>query len=132
MAQDVHPMAPHHLPAFLPGPDGADPLFTFTVVMLLGAAMLLGVLYLSLHSVPERMAHSANNVQLQAVAVLTLLALFTHNHLFWIIALLIAVVRLPDYATPLNTIARALAKREGVDHSEPAAADKGHGDRDHA
>jgi hypothetical protein len=44
------------------------------------------------------------------VAVLCLLALFTHNHLFWIIALLLAFVRIPDFETPLYTIADSLKR----------------------
>lgn len=122
MAEDIHPAAPHHLPAFLPGPDGSDPLMTVTIFTLLGAAMLIGIVYLSLHAAPERMAHSTNNTQLQLVAILTLVALFTHNHLFWIIALVISVMRLPDYGTPLNAIARALAKRESLPDAPPEAA----------
>jgi hypothetical protein len=34
-----------------------------------------------------------------------LLALFTHIHLFWIAALLLALVDLPDFGTPLRSIA---------------------------
>ena len=35
MAAGLHVKAPHYLPGFLPGPDGADPLFTFVVWFLL-------------------------------------------------------------------------------------------------
>jgi hypothetical protein len=38
-----------------------------------------------------------------------LLALFTHNHAFWIAGLLLALVPpLPDFLTPLTSIARSL------------------------
>jgi hypothetical protein len=78
------------------------------------------VLYLSLHSLPERMAHRTSNTQLQIISILTLLALFTHQHLFWIAALLLAVVRVPDYSTPLQRIANALDPR-GAPPGERAA-----------
>jgi hypothetical protein len=123
MQGQIHPMAPHHIPWFLPGPDGSDGLFTFTVFMMIGAMLVLGNLYLRLHAVPERMAHSSNHTQQQAVTVLALLALFTHNNLYWVIALFIAVVRWPDFSTPLNAIADALERREGrqippdIDHA---------------
>jgi len=41
------------------------------------------------------------------VAVLGLLALFTHIHLFWIAALLLAMIDLPDFGTPLRSIAES-------------------------
>ncbi len=28
MSDSIYPLAPHHLPPFIPGPDGSDPLFT--------------------------------------------------------------------------------------------------------
>ena len=42
---DLHPLAPHHLPVYLPGPDGSDPLFTAVLVFLLVILMGVGVLY---------------------------------------------------------------------------------------
>jgi hypothetical protein len=42
--------------------------------------------------------------------VLGLLALFTHIHLFWIAALLLALVDLPDFGTPLRSIAGSVEK----------------------
>lgn len=123
MQGELNPMAPHHVPWFLPGPDGSDPLFTFTVVLMLGLLLVIGNLYLRLHAVPERMAHSSNHTQQQAVTLLALLALFTHNNIFWVIALLLAVIRWPDIQTPLNAIADSLERLEGrrvpldVDHA---------------
>ncbi|MEO1102497.1 MAG: hypothetical protein AAFW98_01995 [Pseudomonadota bacterium] len=135
----LHPDAPHHLPPFLPTADGSDWLFNMTVVSVLVIVLVVGNLYLRLHSMPERMAHKSNSVQLQAVAVLCLLALFTHNHVLWIIALLLAVIRVPDLATPLNTIADAVRRRElaplsaaseasASDASQPAAQSEGRRD----
>jgi len=107
---NTHPAAPHHLPGYLPGPDGSDPLFTAVVVVLLTVLMVAGVLYFKLHSIPEQMGERANSTQLQLISILAVLALFTHNNAFWILALLIAAIRIPDYLTPLQTIASSLKK----------------------
>ena len=108
MADGLHPQAPHHLPAFIPGPDGSDMLFTITVIFVIVAVFSLGVFYFRLHALPEKMAHKSNSTQMQLVGVLALLALFTHNNIFWVVALLLAAVRLPDFSTPLNSISRSL------------------------
>ena len=108
MAQDIHSQAPHHLPGFLPGADGGDFLFTVVVVFVIALVLGIGVLYFTVHALPEKMAHKANSTQLQLIGILTLLALFTHNNLFWVVALLLAAVRLPDIMTPLNSISRSL------------------------
>jgi len=107
---EIHPIAPHHLPGFLPGPDGSDPLFTAVVIVLLIVVMVAGVIYFKLHSIPEQMGEKANSTQLQLISILAILALFTHNNAFWILALLIAAIRIPDYLTPLQTIASSLKK----------------------
>lgn len=102
----LHPLAPHHLPGFITAPGESDVLLNVMIVLLIGAVLVVGNLYLKLHSLPERMAH--RTTQFQIVAVLGLLALFTHEHIFWIAALLLALVRLPDFTTPLNRIADSL------------------------
>jgi hypothetical protein len=43
-----------------------------------------------------------HKIQAQVVAVLALLALFTGVHLYWILGLLLSLVRLPDLWTPVN------------------------------
>lgn len=110
MDDPTHPLAPHHLPVFVAGPDGADPLFAGVVVFVLGFVLILGNLYLRLHALPDLMAHRANSTQYQVIGILTLLALFTHNNLFWVVALLLAALKLPDFATPLYSIARSLER----------------------
>lgn len=107
---EVHPKAPHHLPGYIPGPDGSDPLFIIVVVAVLVLFLVAGVVYFKLHSLPEHMGEKANSTQLQLISILAVLALFTHNNAFWVLALLIAAIRLPDYLTPIQTIARSLAK----------------------
>jgi multisubunit Na+/H+ antiporter MnhF subunit len=109
MSDNLHPLAPHELPAFLPAADGSDSLMTMVVILLCLLLLVVGNFYLKLHALPERMAHRKSHTQLQIITVLALLALFTHNNIFWVAALLLAVVKFPDYITPLNSIAKSLA-----------------------
>jgi hypothetical protein len=121
----IHPLAPHHLPGFITAPGETDVLLNAMIVLLLGAVLMIGNLYLQLHSLPERMAH--RTTQFQVVAVLGLLALFTHQHIFWIAALMLALVRVPDFTTPLNRIADSLEAERGVPPaSSPPAPPAGH------
>src|SRR5712672_2061688 len=82
-------------------------------IFLLVAILMVGNLYLRLHTLPERMAHKSQKLQFEIVAVLGLLALFTHIHLFWVIGLLLAMVDLPDFGTPLRRIAGSVEKIAG-------------------
>ena len=95
---------------FITPPGGTDTLFNIMVVFVLLLILLVGVLYLRLHALPEHMAHGASKTQLQLVAVLSLIALFTHNHLFWIAALLLALIEFPDFSTPVGSMADSLRK----------------------
>lgn len=122
MSEGIHPAAPHHLPIYIPRPDGSDPLFTVVVVAIVILCLLAGVLYFKLHSLPEQMGERANSTQLQLISVLAILALFTHNNAFWVLALLIAAVRLPDYLTPLQAIAKSLGKI-AANQPKPAPAE---------
>jgi len=109
MSDMQHPLAPHELPGFLAAADGSDNLMTLVIILLLILLLVVGNFYFKLHALPERLAHRKSNGQLQIITVLALLALFTHNNLFWVAALLLAVVRFPDYLTPLKSIARSLS-----------------------
>jgi hypothetical protein len=110
MSEAMHPVAPHYLPPFIVAPGETDVLFTGSVIFLVLAVMGIGSLYFWLHSLPERISHGAGQLQFQLVAVLSLLALFTHIHAFWIGALLLALVPVPDFWTPLASMADSLAK----------------------
>lgn len=78
---------------------------------------MLGVLFLRLHSLPERMGHK--KFQFEIVAVLGLLSLFTHVHLFWVAGLLLALIDFPDFTTPLKRMAGALEKLSGTEPPTP-------------
>jgi hypothetical protein len=107
---DQHPLAPHHLPGFITAPGETDVWMVVMGVFLIVAVLAVGNFYLQLHSLPERMAHKSQKLQFEIVAVLGLLALFTHIHLFWIGALLLAMIDLPDFGTPLRSIAGSVEK----------------------
>lgn len=109
-----HPAAPHLLPFFLPGPDGSDPVLVGTGIFLVVAVLTFGLLFLRLHTLPERMAHRTNKLQFEIVAVLGLLALFTHLHAFWVAGLLLALIDLPDFTGPMRRIAGSAEKLAGL------------------
>ena len=108
------PSAPHHLPSFITAPGDTDVLMVGVGIFLIVAVLAVGNFYLHLHSLPERMAHKSQKFQFEIVAVLGLLALFTHNHLFWVIGLFLAMIDLPDFSTPLRRIAGSVEKMAGV------------------
>lgn len=119
MHDQLHPLTPHHLPFYIARPGESDWLMVLMGIFLILAVLGIGNIYLRLHSLPERMAHKSQKLQFEIVAVLGLLALFTHIHLFWIAALLLALIDLPDFGTPLGRIAGSLERiadaSEGVD-----------------
>ena len=106
----MHPAAPHHLPFFIPGADGSDTLMVVMGFFLVAIILWVGTLYWKLHSLPERMAHRTHKLQFEIVAVLGLISLFTHMHIFWIAGLLLAMIDLPDFSTPLRSIAGSVEK----------------------
>src|SRR5258705_6716297 len=112
--ESLHPVAPHDLPGFITAPGDTDTLMVVVGIVLIGAVLMVGNLYLHLHTLPERMAHKSQKLQFEIVAVLGLLALFTHNHLFWVIGLFLAMVDLPDFGPPLRMIAGSVEKIAGV------------------
>ncbi|MDC7741203.1 MULTISPECIES: hypothetical protein [Rhizobium] len=111
----VNPAAIEHLPVFISQPGQTDYLFVAVIIFLVVAVLAVGNLYFQLHAVPERMAHRTSKVQMEVVAVLALISLFTHNHLFWIAGLLLAFVQIPDFSSPLYSIAQSLGKLSGRD-----------------
>ena len=103
-------MTPHHLPFYIAKPGETDVLMIVMGVFLVLAVLGIGNVYLHLHSLPERMAHKGQKLQFEIVAVLGLLSLFTHIHIFWIAGLLLALVDLPDFTTPLSSIAGSVER----------------------
>ena len=110
MSDQLHPMAPHHLPFYLAPGSGTDTLMVVMGLFLIGTVLWVGTLYWKLHSLPERMAHKSQKLQFEFVAVLGLISLFTHMHIFWIAGLLLALIDIPDFGTPLRSIADSVEK----------------------
>jgi hypothetical protein len=100
-------MSAEQIPGYLAGAN-SDPLMVVMAVILIVLVLLAGVFYFKLHAIPEYLAHGKNHTQIQLITILTILALFTHNNIFWVAALVLAVVELPDFLAPLKSIAKSL------------------------
>src|SRR5438034_8040676 len=120
MTEPLHPAASHNLPSFITAPGETDVLMVVMGVILLLAVLAFGILFLRLHSLPERMAHNSKKLQFEIVAVLGLIALFTHMHIFWIAGLLLAMIDLPDFGNSLGRIAVSTEKLAGVKPDDKA------------
>jgi len=57
MTAQINPAAPHHLPPFITAPGETDVLMMVMAVVLVLAVLGVGVLFLRLHTLPERIAH---------------------------------------------------------------------------
>ena len=89
-------------------------------IILVLAILVFGSLFFRLHTMPERMAHRGHKIQFEIVAVLGLLALFTHIHLFWVAGLLLALIDIPDFGGSLSRIAGSTEKLAGLGPGEGA------------
>src|SRR5262245_34618391 len=120
MADTMHPAATHHLPSFITAPGETDVLMVVMAAILLLSVLGFGILFLRLHTLPERMAHKGHKIQFEIVAVLGLIALFTHMHIFWIAGLLLALIDIPDFGNALRRIAGSTEKMAGMKPGEGA------------
>ena len=108
MAKSLQSEAENHLPVFITATGETDVLFILMAAFVLVAVIGAGVIYFRLHALPEQVAHRGQKVQFEIVAVLALLALFTHNHIFWVAGLLLALAPLPDIKTPVSAVVDSL------------------------
>src|ERR1700761_2517545 len=120
-------MTPHHLPFYITRPGETDVLMIVMGIFLILAVLGAGNIYLHLHSLPERLAHKSQKIQFELVAILGLISLFTHMHIFWIAGLLLALIDLPDFSTPLSRIAGSVEKVAEVEEvsTEASAGEPG-------
>jgi hypothetical protein len=118
LTDKLHPAAPHHLPSFITAPGETDIAMWAMGLLLIVAVLAVGNIFFKLHSLPERMAHKSQKLQFEIVAVLGLLSLFTHIHLFWVAGLILAMIELPDFSTPLRSIAGSVEKIANVEPGE--------------
>jgi hypothetical protein len=121
MSASLHPAASQHLPSFITAPGETDVLMAVVSVILVLAILGFGVLFFRLHTLPERIAHKSHKLQFEIVAVLGLLALFTHIHLFWVAGLLLALIDFPDFGGSLSRIAGSTEKLAGIEPTEDTA-----------
>jgi hypothetical protein len=105
-----HPTATHHQPLFITSPGETDVLLVVMALVLVAVVLAFGVFFFWLHNLPERLVHNSTKAQFDIVAALALLSLLTHIHLFWVLALLIALVKIPipDFTGLLGRIAGSL------------------------
>ena len=132
MTETLHPAASHHLPAFITELGETDVLMVVMAVFLVLAVLAVGLLFLRLHTLPERMAHKSHKLQFEIVAVLGLLALFTHQHIFWVAGLLLALIDIPDFGWPLRRIAGSLEKIADIPPGKGADSEPDGAVTDHA
>ena len=109
------------MPFFITAPGETDVLFNVTLVFVVACIILTGVVFLTIHSLPERMAHKSQKILLDLIALLCLLALLTHEHLFWFAAIVLAFIDIPDFLTPVNRIASSVATMAGQEAGEKPA-----------
>ena len=114
MADQLNPLATHHLPGFVTPPGETDVLMVATAIFLAVAVLGIGVFYFRLHALPEHLAHKGQKIQLDLVAILCLIALFTHMHIFWIAALLLAFIDFPDFGNVFGRIAGSVERMAGL------------------
>src|SRR5205814_10114254 len=97
-------------PMFISAPGETDVLMLVTGAVLVVSVVMFGIVFLRLHTLPERIAHKSHKLQFEIVAVLGLLALFTHMHIFWVAGLLLALIDLPDFGGWLGRIAGSVER----------------------
>ena len=120
--QSPHPVATEHLPMFVTAPGQTDVLMVVMAITLALAVVGFGILFLRLHTLPERVAHKGHKIQFEIVAILGLIALFTHMHIFWVAGLLLAFIDIPDFGGFLGRIAGSVERIAGV---KPGAGAEG-------
>jgi hypothetical protein len=109
----LHPAAPHSLPSFITAPGETDVFFVVSTTLVVLIILLVGVMFFWMHSLPERVAHKSKKLQFEIVAILGLLSLFTHQHIFWVIALILAFIEIPNFSHPLRSMAHSLERLAG-------------------
>jgi len=125
MSDSLNPAAPHDLPSFIAAPGETDVLMVVAGLFLVFAVVMFGILFLRLHALPEQIAHGSRKVQYEIVAVLCLLALFTHLHIFWVAGLILAFIDFPDFSGLLGRMTTSVERIADIKSSEGKSAAAG-------
>ncbi len=125
MTSPANPIATAHLPFFITAPGDTDVLYNITLVFVVASVVGLGIFFWTIHSLPERMAHRSKKIQMDIVALLCLIGLFTHEHAFWIAALLLAWIDIPDFFAPFRRLATAVETIAEQDDAGSSAGQQG-------
>lgn len=112
-----------HLPFYITAPGETDVLLVAVALTLVAVVIGFGALYFTIQAIPDRIAEGTSKAQMQLVGLLGLISLFTMNNLYWIAAILLAAVRIPDFVTPLKDIAASLRDREAEAGEAPLPED---------
>ena len=107
MRETAGAVAHEYLPFYITGPGETDILFGAVAISLVAILIGFGALYFTIQAIPDRIVEGAGKAQMQVVGLLGLISLFTMNNAYWIAAILLAAVRIPDIVTPLKEIAQA-------------------------
>ena len=78
----------------------------FLILIVLG----FGAIYFTIQAIPDRLVEGTSKAQMQLVGILGLVSLFTMNNAYWVAALLLATIRIPDLVTPFKSMSRSLKK----------------------
>ena len=79
-----------------------------------------GALYFTIQAIPDRLAAGTSKAQMQIVGILGLISLVTMNNAYWVAALLLAAIRIPDLVTPFMSVSRSLKKISNANwHQSP-------------
>ena len=123
-----------NLPFYITGPGETDVLLIAVAIALVAIVVGFGALYFTIQAIPDRIAKGSSKAQMQLVGLLGLISLFTMNNLYWIAAILLAAIRIPDLLTPLTEIGQALkagALRGGAQPAERAVTEGSGSDPQH-
>ena len=110
MSESVTNVTQENLPFFITGPGESDILFTAVTISLILIILGFGALYFTIQAIPDRLAEGTSKAQMQIVGILGLISLITLNNAYWVAALLLAAIRIPDLVTPFKSISRSLKK----------------------
>ena len=110
MIETHPPTSPAHLPWFITEPGQVDTLMVFTGVFLLLFTVAIIRLMLRLIVLPATLVSPEQRAKFEVVGVLSLIALYTPGHFYWVAALLVAVTDIPDFASPLRRMADAVGR----------------------